>query len=317
MITKSIVGRCKWLLLLIMALTFVTAPNVYAAEDWSNKLAADVSDYLNIRESASTSAKIVGVLTPDAVAEVIEKGNPWTLVKSGDIEGYVCTSYCVFGKAAYKQIKKTCSKYAFAKNDETVVFAIADSESEPLCTLSEGESLPLDSKAEKADGFKAVTYNGETGYVLSKSVTVRYNYRNAMTEKEYAAYLETLEPDVELNYGDGISYTDEELTWVAAIIRNEAGYEPYEGMVAVGAVIVNRVQSSRFPNTIYDVLHQRGQFGSNVDTIITKRTSQITADNLKAAKEALDGADPTNGKLFFRAYRGNGNGQVIGAQLFY
>ncbi len=316
MITKSIVGRCKWLLLIILALTFVTAPNVYAAEDWSDKLAADVSDYLNIRDSASTSAKVVGVLTPDAVAEVVEKGSKWTFVRSGNIEGYVSNSYCVYGKKALKQIKKTCSKYAFAQNDETVVFAIADSESLALCTLSEGESLPLDSKAEKADGFIAVTYKGETGYVLSKSVTVRYNYRNAMTEKEYATYLESLEPEQEFDYGDGISYTDDELTWIAAVIRNEAGYEPYEGMVAVGAVIVNRVQSSRFPNTIYDVLHQKNQFGSNVDAIIAKRTSQITADNLKAAKEALDGADPTNGKLFFRAYRG-GEGQVIGGQLFY
>ncbi|MCR5388878.1 MAG: cell wall hydrolase [Lachnospiraceae bacterium] len=317
MITKSIAGRCKWLLLVVLALTFVTAPNVYAAEDWSNKLAADVSDFLNIRESASTSAKIVGVLTPDAVAEVVEKGSKWTQIKSGDIEGYVCTSYCVFGKQAFKQIKNNCSKFAFAKNDETVVYSLADSESEALCTLSEGESLPLDSKAEKAEGFKAVTYDDETGYVLSKSVTVRYNYRYAMTEKDYADYLEESEPDTELNYGDGISYTDEELTWIAAIIRNEAGFEPYEGMVAVGAVIVNRVQSGRFPNTIYDVLHQRGQFGSNVDAIIAKRTSQITADNLKAAKEALDGADPTNGKLFFKAYRGSGSGQVIGGQLFY
>ena len=48
---------------------------------------------------------------------------------------------------------------------------------------------------------------------------------------------------------------------MAAIIYCEAGAEPYQGKVAVGAVIMNRVRSSRFPNTISGVIYQKGQFG--------------------------------------------------------
>lgn len=70
------------------------------------------------------------------------------------------------------------------------------------------------------------------------------------------------------------------------------------GQVAVGAVIMNRVKSPSFPNTISGVVYQKGQFSSVTDGQINKpfeNKEQI----YKAAREAMNGSDPTNGALYF------------------
>ena len=85
---------------------------------------------------------------------------------------------------------------------------------------------------------------------------------------------------------------------LAKLINGEAMGEPYQGQVAVGAVVLNRVKSSKFPNTILAVIYQKGQFSCVTDGNFNKAIpSNSTA--YKAAKEAMDGADPTNGALYF------------------
>ena len=85
---------------------------------------------------------------------------------------------------------------------------------------------------------------------------------------------------------------------LARIINGEARGEPYEGQVAVGAVIMNRVRSSEFPNTIAGVIYQKGQFTAVTDGQFDK---PIAKDSTvyKAAREALNGSDPTGGALYF------------------
>ncbi len=103
---------------------------------------------------------------------------------------------------------------------------------------------------------------------------------------------------------------------LAAIIFCEAGNQPYKGQVAVGAVILNRVQSSSYPNTIEAVIYQKGQFGpartGKLDRV--RNSKGYTSTALKAAKAALNGEDPVEGCLYF----GCGNkGIKIGAHYFH
>ena len=103
---------------------------------------------------------------------------------------------------------------------------------------------------------------------------------------------------------------------LAAIIFCEAGNQPYEGQVAVGAVVMNRIRDGRYPGTVYDVLHQSGQFGPVItgwyNRVYNKRSYTTTAYN--AALDALNGVDPTGGCLSF----GNGNfGLKIGDHYFH
>ncbi|PRX29891.1 N-acetylmuramoyl-L-alanine amidase [Orenia metallireducens] len=93
-----------------------------------------------------------------------------------------------------------------------------------------------------------------------------------------------------------MSYTDDELTWLARAVHAEARGEPFEGQVAVASVVLNRVQSNKFPNTIYSVIHQKKQFSSVDDGQIYLPPNE---SSYKAAKEAFRGSDPTDGALYF------------------
>lgn len=85
---------------------------------------------------------------------------------------------------------------------------------------------------------------------------------------------------------------------LARLINGEARGEPYLGQVAVGAVVMNRVKSAEFPNTISGVIYQKGQFSCVTDGQFDKAIDK-NSTVYKAAREALNGADPTNGALFF------------------
>jgi len=89
-----------------------------------------------------------------------------------------------------------------------------------------------------------------------------------------------------------------DLQLMARAINGEARGEPYEGQVAVGAVILNRVKSSKFPNTIAGVIYQSGAFTAVADGQINvpiKEGSTV----LKAAQDAMNGWDPTNGAIYY------------------
>lgn len=85
---------------------------------------------------------------------------------------------------------------------------------------------------------------------------------------------------------------------VARLINGEARGEPYQGQVCVGAVLLNRVKSAEFPNTIAGVIYQKGQFTCVTDGQFNKPID-TKSTIYKAAKEAMNGSDPTNGALFF------------------
>lgn len=83
---------------------------------------------------------------------------------------------------------------------------------------------------------------------------------------------------------------------LAQVIEGEAADEPYEGKVAVGAVILNRSESSQFPNTIPGVVNQMGAFESVSNGQYQRPLSQ---ESLQAAVDALNGQDPVDDALYF------------------
>lgn len=85
---------------------------------------------------------------------------------------------------------------------------------------------------------------------------------------------------------------------MARAINGEARGEPYEGQVAVGAVILNRVKSSQFPNTIAGVIYQSGAFTAVSDGQINAPISE-SSTVYKAARDAMNGWDPTGGCIYY------------------
>ncbi len=93
----------------------------------------------------------------------------------------------------------------------------------------------------------------------------------------------------------------EDVEWLAKMIYSEGRGESLEGQIAIGAVIMNRVESPLFPNTVKDVLLEKSygyyQFTPAATGAIYKAVPH--EENIEAAKRAINGEDPTNGALFF------------------
>lgn len=94
------------------------------------------------------------------------------------------------------------------------------------------------------------------------------------------------------------STSNSDLQLIARAINGEARGEPYEGQVAIGAVILNRVKDSRFPNTIAGVIYQSGAFTAVSDGQINMAIDE-NSTVMKAASDAMNGWDPTGGAIYY------------------
>ena len=117
-------------------------------------------------------------------------------------------------------------------------------------------------------------------------------------------------------FDTAMSVSAADQTLLAAIIYCEAGNQPHDGKVGVGAVILNRVRSGSYPNSIREVIYQRGQFGpaitGKLDRVLA--SGNIPGECYQAAADALAGYNPIGDALYF----GNGNyGQLIGDHYFH
>ena len=119
------------------------------------------------------------------------------------------------------------------------------------------------------------------------------------------------------------AYGYEDLYWLSHIINAESGNQPLEGKIAVGNVVLNRVASSIFPNSIYDVIFQKHQFTPTANGSIRLEPN---AESIIAAKLCLDGANTVGNALFFLNPRTAPNSwasrnrpylTTIGAHAFY
>lgn len=113
--------------------------------------------------------------------------------------------------------------------------------------------------------------------------TITFMILQLMQEKEVQASNSNNTSDVQL---------------LARAINGEARGEPYEGQVAVGAVILNRVKDSKFPNTIAGVIYQSGAFTAVADGQINVPIAE-SSTVVKAARDALNGWDPTDGAIYY------------------
>lgn len=97
-----------------------------------------------------------------------------------------------------------------------------------------------------------------------------------------------------------IKYTESDLNLLSRLITAEAQGESYSAQVAVGAVVVNRVKSGYFPNSISAVINERTNGAYQFTPVLNGNINRpAKASAMKAACEALRGADPTNNALFF------------------
>ncbi|MBP1924410.1 spore germination cell wall hydrolase CwlJ-like protein [Sedimentibacter acidaminivorans] len=107
-------------------------------------------------------------------------------------------------------------------------------------------------------------------------------------------------PSDTVNTNLDATYSSEDLDLLARLITAEAQGESYDAKIAVGAVVMNRVKSDSFPNSINDVIYQVINGYYQFTPVLNGWINKPAQDEcIKAAKEVLNGTDPTNGALFF------------------
>ena len=113
-----------------------------------------------------------------------------------------------------------------------------------------------------------------------------------------------------------VSADADEVRLLGALIYCEAGNQPYEGKLGVGAVVMNRVYSSSFPNSISEVIYQSGQFTPASSGVLASALANgVPSTCYDAAVAAMNGENPVGSALYFNT--GSGKGIKIGAHQFY
>jgi len=116
-----------------------------------------------------------------------------------------------------------------------------------------------------------------------------------------------------------VTFEDGDRYLLANLIYCEAGGEPYEGKLAVGAVVINRVLSSRYPGTISGVIYQSAQFSpvASGRLALALAEDRANAACYEAADQAMRGGSNVGNCLYFRTPLEGMEGQIIGGHIFY
>ncbi|MBQ7774827.1 MAG: cell wall hydrolase [Lachnospiraceae bacterium] len=277
---------------------------------------ANVKKALNVRAQASEDAEKVGKLYKDCGGRIIERKDGWTKLQSGNLIGWAKDEFLLFDEEA-EALADSVGKMIAVVDAEALNVRKESSETAGIHTvLAKGEILDVVSVDE--NGWVCVEYEGQDGFVLSEFVDLEFKIDNGETMEEIKAR-EEAEKEAKRYKNYGAYTTDADTTLLlAALIHCEAGGEPYEGQVAVGAVVMNRVRSSAYPDTIHGVIYASGQFTPAMSGKVNRvlESGKIYPSCIQAAEEALSGVSNVGDLTHFRRNDGR-DGIVIGNHVFH
>ena len=298
-----------------------------------------VSDVLNVRSEPSEDAERVGYLYADCGGTILERKDGWTKLESGELVGWAKDEYLLFGEDALEELENVGRLVAHVTGETLRIRKAPSVDAEVYDLAARGETYEVIDKAQLhySDGIEldaewaAVDYEGETGYVSSEYIEVDFEVDHGETLEEIAARESAEEGELEeasseekanpaparKNAGS-IPAGTSDVTLLAALIQCEAGNESYEGQLAVGAVVVNRVKSPSYPNTVKDVIFASGQFtpAGNGKVARLIESGNLSAGCIQAANEALSGVTNVGSATHFRRAGGR-DGIVIGNHVFW
>ena len=316
----------------------------------------DAKDMLDIHAEANAASAVVGQVMEDGHVAILAKYNDWVQIQAGEIAGWVPAENLVETEisneeavAANEQViaertGATASEDEFfaeeeVQQDETAALQAeaseaAQNEIEEVQTAEEAarieaeaqakaaaeEAARLEAEAQAKAAEEAAQLEAEAQAKAAEEAARLAAEAQAKAAAEEAACIaaEAQQAALAAQAAQTAAISAEELKLLANIIYCEAGSESYVGKVAVGNVIMNRVKSASQPNTITEVVYAKGQFSPVRNGSLQRALSSDKADAAcyQAAIEALAGAQPVGGKLFFRRNNGR-SGQVIGHHVFY
>lgn len=256
------------------------------------------------------------------------------------------------GETDYLELLFSAQSFSDFLNYSDYFSAIADYDENMMAEyeatrqrIEEEEAKLLQEKADLDDLYLAAeTEKNKVSSLISQtnSNIQKYGDKIATAEEEARAYeaeLKKKEEDIEtlkkiIEQEKALSAAAAKATWrdisevtfadgdkklLANIIYCEAGAEPYAGKLAVGAVVINRVLSSKYPDTVVGVIYQKSQFSpvASGRYELALAVDKANADCYKAAEEAMSGVTNVGSCLYFRTPIDGLTGIAIGGHIFY
>ena len=276
---------------------------------------ANVQVAMNVREEADEESAKIGLLYKDCGGRILERKDGWTRLRSGDLVGWANDDYLLFGEDAEALANEVGNLIVQIETDTLCVRREPETDAETLGFIPRDEELEI--IGELDDEWISVNYEGETGYVSSEYVDVDFHIdegetRIAINKREEA------EREAKLTANRGaVVVGGDDTRLLAALIFCEAGIETYNGKLAVGAVVMNRVRSAAYPNTISGVIFASGQFTPAMNGKVARvYGGDIPESCWEAARAAINGETNVGDATHFRR-AGNHEGLLIDRQVFW
>lgn len=291
-------------------------PQVEEEDDTGMLVMANVQNALNVRSEASEDASKVGKLYKDCGGIILERRDGWTKLQSGNIIGWASDEYLLFGEDARALANDVGRMMATVDTETLRVRTEPGIDAGVLGLLPKGDIVEVLSKDNEE--WVCIDYEGLDGYVSAEYVVLDFQIDSGETMEEIRLR-EEAEAEAKRHVNYGAYTTDADTTMLlAALIQCEAGSEAYEGQVAVGAVVMNRVRSGAYPNSIHGVIYASGQFTPALNGKVNAvyESGNIKSSCIQAAGDALAGVSNVGDCTHFRRNDGR-DGIVIGNHVFY
>lgn len=285
----------------------------------------DAKDMLDIHAEANTASAVIGQVMEDGHVAILAKYNDWVQIQAGEIAGWVPAENLVETEISNEEAVAANEQVIAERTGETAsedeFFAEEEVQQDETAALQAEASEAAQNEIEEVQAAEeAARIEAEAQAKAAAEEAAQLAAQAQAKAAEEAARIEAEAQQAALaaQAAQTATISSEELKLLANIIYCEAGSESYVGKVAVGNVIMNRVKSASQPNTITEVVYAKGQFSPVRNGSLQRALSSDKADAAcyQAAIEALAGAQPVGGKLFFRRNNGR-SGQVIGHHVFY
>ncbi len=289
-----------------------------AEKEKSDLVMADVQIALNVRAEASEESEKVGLLYKDCGGKILERKDGWTKLESGELVGWANDEFLLFDEEAEALAGEVGNLIITNEADTLRVRQEPDTESEVLGLLAQNDALNVVEVMD--DEWIKVDFFHDDAYVLAEFVEVDFHIdagetMDVIRQREEEA--EEAKKKAAREANQAIIADADDVRLLAALIYCEAGSESYQGQLAVGAVVMNRVRSGAYPNTISGVIYASGQFTPAMNGKVARiYNTHIAQSCYTAAQEAMAGVTNVGDATHFRR-AGNHEGILIDNQVFW
>lgn len=279
----------------------------------------EATSVLNVRSEGNSEAEIVGKMYKDCGGILLERGEEWSLIESGDLVGWCSNKYLRFDEEAIEIAKEVGSMLATVNVSCAKVYSDSSKNADVLGYAAYNSLFEVIYEVD--EDWICVAFDEYDGYIRTEYVDIDFiiDHGETMEAISERKKREAEEKKKMIRRNEAIEADGDTLKVLATIIWCESRGESYEGQLAVGSVVMNRVRSGSYPDTVYDVVFASGQFSPVKTGSFQKayeRGSAVNTPSWKAAEETLGGYTNVGDMTHFRR-KGNKEGYIIGNHVFY